>query len=71
MTYPARSIIALSYCGGDCGTAGCEAVELTCDCGLTTHMTIEGIPPEGKFEGAFTCDGCSSVTWFTVTREAE
>jgi hypothetical protein len=69
VTFPGRSIIALDYCGGECGEQACPAVVIGCDCGTTTHLTVE-VPVSGKHQAAFTCDGCLSVNWFTVSREA-
>lgn len=69
MDFPARSIIGLHYCGGECGTEACPAVVITCDCAESCHLTVE-VPETGTHEIAYTCDGCHSVTWFTVTQEA-
>lgn len=66
MTFPARSIIGLAACGGGCGTEQCGAIRITCDCGTQTHLALD-VSGHGKAEAAFTCDGCQSVTWFTVT----
>lgn len=66
MTPPGRSILSLASCDGRCGTDGCPAVEILCDCGTATHLTVE-FTGKGKGEAAFTCDGCLTVTWFTVT----
>lgn len=68
MTFPGRSIIGLEYCGGGCGEDGCQAVVIDCDCGTSCHLAVE-VPETGAHEAAYTCDGCHSVTWFTVTRE--
>jgi hypothetical protein len=64
---PPRSIISLTSCGGECGDPACMAMVIGCDCATTTHLTVEdaGRLPDGT-ELAFTCDGCHSVTWFTV-----
>jgi len=70
VTFPARSIVALDYCGGECGTEACPAVVIGCGCGTTTHLTAEVPGGPGKYQAAFTCDGCTSVNWFTVSREA-
>ena len=69
MDLPARGITGLGYCAGSCGTEDCEAVLITCDCATSCHLTAE-VPETGTHEIAYTCDGCHSVTWFTVTREA-
>jgi hypothetical protein len=40
---------------------------VTCDCATSTQWVIEGIEhlTEAQ-EIPFTCDGCMSVTWFTI-----
>lgn len=43
---------------------------IDCDCGTGTHLTVEAPEEPGAYEAAFTCDGCLSVRWFTVTRDA-
>ena len=66
MTFPARGILAIAVCGGACGDLGCPAVVIGCDCGTVTHLTVV-VEGNGMVESAFTCGGCLSVTWFTVT----
>lgn len=40
---------------------------IACDCGTTTQLVIDGAENlTERQELAFTCDGCQSVTWFTV-----
>lgn len=70
MTFPARSIIAVDRCDGSCGDDECRAVLIDCDCGTGTHLTVEFPEAPGKYEAAYTCDGCTTVNWFTVSREA-
>ena len=55
------------------GLIGIEAVPaeqgggvlIKCDCATTTHLVIDA--PPGKYELAVTCDGCTTVRWFTIT----
>jgi len=64
LTFPPRSVISLRACPDE----GCGAILIGCDCATTTHLTVDfgGVPvPDGQ-EAAFTCDGCHSVTWFTI-----
>jgi hypothetical protein len=70
VTFPGRSILRLEACGGKCGAAGCTAVLVDCDCGTSTHLAVEVQGSPGTAEAAFTCDGCATVTWFTVTSAA-
>jgi hypothetical protein len=44
------------------------SIDCLCDCGLTTVLQIDldGPLPEAR-EIAFTCDGCSSAHWLTLT----
>jgi hypothetical protein len=43
-------------------------VEALCDCGMTTVLILDVEPGwVGTIEQAFTCDGCTSVHWFTIT----
>jgi hypothetical protein len=42
-------------------------LEIACDCGTVTQLIIEIADALAETrEGAFTCDGCYSVRWFTV-----
>lgn len=66
MTFPARGILAITACGGECGVPGCPAIVIACDCATTTHLAVE-VQGSGTGEAAVTCGGCGSVTWFTVT----
>ncbi len=66
MTFPARGILGITPCEGKCGTPGCPAIVIACDCATTTHLTVE-VQGSGTAEAAVTCDGCGSVTWFTVS----
>jgi hypothetical protein len=64
VTFPARSIISLEACPDE----GCGAILIGCDCATTTHLIVDfgGGTVEDGTEMAVTCDGCQSVTWFTV-----
>ena len=41
---------------------------ITCDCGTATDLTVEirGETP-GSQQAAFTCGGCQTPHWFTIT----
>ena len=68
LTPPPRSLLYVKPCGGECGDQGCQAVVIGCDCATTTHLTVEIIGQLATAqEAAFTCDGCQSVHWFTMT----
>jgi hypothetical protein len=61
---PPRGIISLRAVPDEQG----GGVLIGCDCGTTTHLIIDfdsGLTEPR--EAAFTCDGCTSVTWFMVT----
>jgi hypothetical protein len=69
--------IALPWCQGRSPVAveflpperdGDARALLTCDCGTATDLTVrfEG-PVEGGTDAAFTCEGCATVHWFTVS----
>lgn len=42
-------------------------VLLTCDCGMSTDLTVE-VDGElrGEAQAAVTCDGCHTVRWFRI-----
>jgi hypothetical protein len=43
-------------------------VLVTCDCSMATDLTIRIDGPAGAgAEAAFTCDGCGTSHWFTVS----
>ena len=70
VTLPPRSILYVRPCAGECGDADCQAVIIGCDCATTTHLTVDIIGQLATAqEAAFTCDGCQSVHWFTMTPE--
>lgn len=57
---PPRSIVSLRPVEG--------GVEVQCDCGFGTRLDFSDVPVGGlPVESAFTCDGCLSVHWFTLT----
>lgn len=44
-----------------------NSLEIGCDCGTVTILTIEGVDRITELhEEPFTCDGCHSTHWFTV-----
>jgi hypothetical protein len=62
-TPPARGILSVKPYQDEHG----PGFEVFCDCGTTTCVVVEDahLLTEAR-EMAFTCAGCSSVTWFTV-----
>jgi hypothetical protein len=66
---PGRSLAAADFLPPE--RDGDIRVLLTCDCGLGTVLTIQVCGSGTTGEGAFTCDGCSTAHWFTVTAKAE
>lgn len=43
-------------------------VEILCDCATLTELTLDIDPGvTGDREIPFLCDGCHTVTWFTLT----
>jgi hypothetical protein len=40
---------------------------LTCDCGTQTDLTVRLEGLAGSADAAYTCDGCGTSHWFTVT----
>jgi hypothetical protein len=66
MRFPARSIVSITACGGQCGDPECPAVLVTCDCGTCTHLALKANFAAATAEFAVTCDGCTTVTWFEV-----
>lgn len=67
---PRRSIIAGEFLTPD--LPGQMRMLLTCDCGTATDLTIEvrGVLPTPQ-EAAFTCGGCQTPYWFTLTPAGE
>jgi hypothetical protein len=63
---PGRSLLGAEYL--EPHQDGQVRVLLTCDCGTATDLTV-AIDGElnGTAEAAFTCDGCHTVHWFTIT----
>lgn len=63
---PGRSLIGFEWLPPH--EPGQARALLTCDCGTATDLTVQvdGRLP-GKAEAAFTCDGCRTTHWFTVT----
>lgn len=45
---------------------GSPVLECMCDCGVVTHVKLVG-PAVGSVEVAYTCDGCESSHWLTVS----
>ena len=42
-------------------------IEIACDCGGLKQLIIEGAEElTDRREMAFTCDGCQTVSWFTI-----
>lgn len=45
-----------------------NGVEVLCDCATVTVLDLRDVPVGAlPLEQAFTCDGCLSVHWFTLT----
>ena len=66
---PGRSLIGAEYLIPEHDNA--VRVLLTCDCGRSTDLTvIVDCPVHQLGEAAFTCDGCHSVHWFTISSRA-
>ena len=75
---PPRSLHARPATEAD-GNEGRGGLVVTCDCGESCLLTFEPRTPEGREippgtpaavltqEIAYTCDGCLSVTWLTLT----
>jgi hypothetical protein len=61
---PGRSLVAVEFLQPD--RDGQIRVLLTCDCSFVTGLTAE-IPDTGSAEAAFTCEGCGTSRWFTIT----
>jgi len=62
MTFPARSLLYIRLYP-DLN----DSVQVGCDCSTVTIWTIEGVDRLTEpSKQPFTCDGCNSVTWFTV-----
>lgn len=61
---PRRSIVSAEFVTP--AIPGQIRVLLTCDCSSVTDLTAEA-PAAGSQEAAFTCDGCGTAHWFTVT----
>jgi hypothetical protein len=64
---PPRGIISVRPVPDEQG----GGVLIGCDCGTTTHLVIDAAGLTEAREAAFTCDGCMSVSWFTVTPPAD
>lgn len=59
-----RSVEHVEHCLAD----GKPALRILCDCGTTTVLILERPPgTPGLHEFAWTCDGCHTVRWCTVT----
>jgi hypothetical protein len=65
---PRRSLVAAEFITPD--RDGQVRVLLTCDCSYVTDLTAE-IPSAGSAEAAYTCDGCGTAHWFTVTAKED
>jgi len=67
-TPPPRSILSVKPYQDEHG----PGFEVLCDCGTTTCVVVEDahLLTEAR-ELAFTCGGCSSVTWFTAGPAAD
>ena len=70
MTMPGRSLISVDFLTPV--NDGDVRVLLTCDCGTATDLTVqvEG-PIPGGAEAAFTCDGCHTAHWFTISAKGD
>ena len=67
-----RSLIAAEFLQPE--RDGEVRVLLSCDCGTATDLTVRLDGPEtpgGRSEAAFTCDGCRTVHWFTMTARGD
>ncbi len=62
-----RSVVAVDFLPPE--RDGQVRVLLSCDCGTPTDLTVavEGELRDGKAEAAYTCDGCGTSHWFTIT----
>lgn len=43
-----------------------RGIEFLCDCAMITEVQFDGEPVDG-LEIAVTCEGCTSVHWFTFS----
>lgn len=61
-----RSVVGVEWLQPD--RDGQVRALVTCDCGTSTDLTVEigGETPGGQ-QAAFTCDGCQTSHWFTIT----
>ena len=67
-----RSLIAVKWLQPE--QDGELRVLLTCDCGSATDLTVRLDGPVhagGQTEAAFTCDGCHTTHWFTITARGD
>ena len=69
MTLSGRSLIGAEWLPSE--RDGEIRVLLTCDCGTATDLTVQVVGSGVAGEAAFTCDGCGTSHWFTVTAKAE
>jgi hypothetical protein len=65
---PPRSLLGIEVIPPEQG----GGLLVTCDCATSTQWVIEGLErlTEAQ-EIPFTCDGCYSTTWFTVSPPGE
>lgn len=60
-------------CIGVTFVGGSPVFAFACDCGIVTAVVVEALAaddPTETLEFAFTCDGCISNHWVTVSRVA-
>jgi hypothetical protein len=53
---------------------GCPTFAFQCDCGELTRVAVEALAEHAgtdALEFAFTCDGCQSSHWVTISRQPE
>lgn len=66
MTAPGRSLVGAEFLPPE--RDGEVRALLTCDCGTATDLTVVlAGTVTGGGEAAFTCDGCGTSHWFTVS----
>lgn len=68
---PPRSLLYVKPIVTEAGAG----LELACDCGIVTQLIIADTGQLAEllevYEFAVTCDGCTSVHWFTISPPQE